>query len=87
MLLYIIVAEALASFINVNKSIKGIQIVDHEIKIVNFADETTIFLTDIACLDRIQVILKLYEDAFNSKINFSKSQATAKFPLKNLKLA
>ena len=59
MLLYIIVAEALASFINVNKSIKGIQIGDHKIKIVNFADETTIFLTDIACLYRIQVILKL----------------------------
>ena len=29
--------------------IKGIQIGDHEIKIVNFADGTTIFLRDITC--------------------------------------
>ena len=55
---------------------------DHEIKIVNFADDTTIFLRDITCLDRIQVILKLYEDASSTKINFSKIQASAKFPLK-----
>ena len=86
MLLYMIAAEALASFINANKRIKGIQIGDHEIKIVNFADDTTIFLRDITCLDRIQVILKLYEDASSSKINFSKSQAFAKFSLKYLKL-
>ena len=78
MLLYIIAAEVLASFINANKRIKGIQIGDHEIKIVNFADDTTIFLRDFTCLDRIQVILKIYEDASSSKI--SKSQASAKFP-------
>ena len=48
-LLYIIGAEVLASFINSYKRIKGIQIADHEIKIVNFVDYTTIFLRDIAC--------------------------------------
>ena len=85
-LLYIIAAEVLASFINVNKRIKGIQIEDHEIKIVNFADDTTILLRDITCFDRIQVIFKLYEDACSSKINFSKSQASANIPLKYLKL-
>ena len=86
MLLYIIVAEVLASSINANKRIKGIQIGEDEIKIVNFADDTTIFLRDTTCLDRIQVILKVYEDASSSKINFSKSQVSAKFPLKYLKL-
>ena len=35
-LLYIIVAELLASFINAKKKIKGIQIGDREIKMVNF---------------------------------------------------
>ena len=83
--LYIIVAEVLANFINVKKKVKGIQIGDHEIKIVNFADDSTIFFRDITCVDRIQVILKLYEDASSSKINFSKRQASAKFPLKYLK--
>ena len=44
MLLCNIVADVLASFINANKDIKGIQIGDHEIKTVNFADDTSIFL-------------------------------------------
>ena len=67
MLLCIIAIEVLANFLNTDKMIKGIQIGDHEIKIVNFADNTTIFLRrDITCLNRIQVILKLYE---NAKIN------------------
>ena len=87
MLLKIIATEVLASFFNVNKKIKGIQIGDEEIKIVNFADDTTIFLRDITWLNSKQMILKLYEDASSSKINFSKSQASAKFSLKYLKLA
>ena len=66
MLLYNIAAEVLAILINADKRIKGIQIGDHDIKIVNFADNTTIFLRDITCLNRIQVILKPYE---NAKIN------------------
>ena len=37
------------------------QIGDHEIKIVNFTENTTIFLRDITCLKRIQMILRLYE--------------------------
>ena len=52
--------------------IKGIQIGDCKIKVANFADNTTIFLRDITCVNRIQVILKLYEDASSSKINVSK---------------
>ena len=52
-------AEVLTSLINADKRIKGIQIGDHEIKIVNFADDTTIFLRDITCLNWMQVILEL----------------------------
>ena len=58
MLLYNIAAEVFANLINSDKRIKGIQIGDHDIKIVNFADNTTIFLRDLTCLNRIQVILK-----------------------------
>ena len=53
MLVRNIVAEVLANFINADKRIKGIQIGDHEIKIVNFTDNTTIFLRDITYLNRI----------------------------------
>ena len=65
-LLYNTVTEVLSNLINADKRIKGIQIGDHDTKIVNFADNTTIFLRDITCLNRIQVILKPYE---NAKIN------------------
>ena len=66
-LLYNIAAEVLANLINADKRIKGIQIGDYDTKIVNFADDTTIFLRGITCLlNRIQVILKPYE---NAKIN------------------
>ena len=44
MLLYVIEAEVLASFINANKSMNGIQTGDYENKMIYFADNTTIFL-------------------------------------------
>ena len=66
MLLNNIAAEVLANFINADKRIKRIQTGDHEIKIVNFADNTTIFLRDITNLNMIEVILKPCE---NAKIN------------------
>ena len=61
MLLYNNMAEVPANLINVDKVIKGTQIGDHEIKIVNYTDNTIIFLGDIVCLNRIQVILRLNE--------------------------
>ena len=78
MLLYIIAAEVLASFINANKRIKEIQIGDHEIEIVNFADNTTIFLRDVTCLNRIQGILKMH---LAQRQTFQKVK-----PLHNLKI-
>ena len=54
MLLYIIADEVLANFINPNERIKAIQLGDHEIKIVSFADDTTIFLGGITCLNGIK---------------------------------
>ena len=60
-LLYSTTDEVLANLINADKRINGILMGDHEIKIVNFTDNTTIYLRDITCLNRIQVILRLYE--------------------------
>ena len=59
-LLYILSTEVLAIFIDVNKRIKGVEIGGHENKILNFADDTAIFLRDINYLTLIQSILKLY---------------------------
>ena len=69
MLLYNIVAQLLANFINADKTIKRIQIGDHKVKIVSFTDNTTIFLRNTTCLNRTQVILRLYE---NAKVTYLK---------------
>ena len=69
MMLHVILTEVLFDFINADKMIKGIQIGDHEIKMVNFAHDTIIFLRDITCLNRIQVILKLHENGKINKLN------------------
>ena len=61
MLLYNTAAKVLANLIDADKRIKGMQIGDHEMKKVNFTDNTTIFLRDITCPNRIQLILRLYE--------------------------
>ena len=51
---------------NLNTWIKGVQIQDHERKILNFSDDTTIFLLrDINCHTRIQSIKKSHEIASN----------------------
>ena len=63
MVLYITVAYVFANFIDADKRIKGIQIGDHEIKLINFADEITFFLEHITCLNRVQRILKLFQEA------------------------
>ena len=75
MLLYISGVKVLAVFINADTRIKCVQIGNHEMKIFNFSDDTTLFLLrDINCHTRIKSILKLYEKAYSSKMNFSKIQ-------------
>ena len=64
-------------------TIKGIKIEDHEIRMVNFPDNVTIFLRDITCLDKIQIILKLYGDVSSSKIDFAKAKP---YRLKHIKI-
>ena len=72
-LLSIIVSDILANLIDADKKINEIQIGDHEIKILNFVDNNSIFSRDITRLNRIKVILKLHEDVYSSKENFLKS--------------
>ena len=44
------------------------------VKIVNFADNIAIYLRDITCINRIQVIMKLYENESTSKMNLTTKQ-------------
>ena len=65
-------AEVLAIFIDGDARIKGIQIGDHEIKIVKFADGTTIFLRDFSCLTKIELIIQLSQKLLTQKQTFQK---------------
>ena len=47
LVLYIMAAEVLANFIDANKRIKRVQIGDHEIKLVTFTDDITIYMKKI----------------------------------------
>ena len=67
-------AEVLPIFIEADTRIKGIQIRDHEVKIVNFAHNTTIFLRDFSYLTKIELILELPQKSSSSKINFQKAR-------------
>ena len=58
MLLYITVFGVLAIFINADRRIKGVQIGHHETK-QEILLITPIFLRDITCLTRMQMITKL----------------------------
>ena len=58
-LLYITVTEMLDIFIDVDTEIKRVLIGDHKIKQQILAMATSLFLKDITCHTRIQVVLKL----------------------------
>ena len=49
-LLYNTIAEVLTNLINADKKIKAIHIGDHEIKVVNFTNNNTIFLKILPAL-------------------------------------
>ena len=58
--------KVLAIFIDANTWTKGVQIRDHEMKILHFPDDTTVFLLrDINCHTRIQSVKKSHEIAFS----------------------
>ena len=56
------VIQYCANPISADKRVKEIQNGDHEIKTINFTDNTTVSLRDITWINRIQVILRLYEN-------------------------
>ena len=60
-MLYIIAANVLAIFVDSDTRAKGVQIRDHEMKMLNLVDDTTSLKRDINYLSRAKSILKLYK--------------------------
>jgi hypothetical protein len=73
--LFIVVAEILAIKIRNDVNIKGINIGNNEIKVVQMADDTTNFIKDIASLKVLLSTLEKFHTYAGLKLNLTKSEA------------
>ena len=73
-LLFLLVAEILAIQIRSDKTIKGIRIIDEEIKIGLMADDTTLFLADLNSLNVAINLFKDFEKNSGLKLNLDKTE-------------
>ena len=73
-LLFIIAAETLATSIRNNKNIKGITFNDHEVKLTQLADDTTLLLQDIRSLHTARNLLFMFHKSSGLKLNYSKTE-------------
>jgi hypothetical protein len=73
--LFILAAELLAVSIRGQKNIKGIQVFYKEVKIIQMADDTTVFLRDSASLNLLMRTLHLFSLASGLRLNKTKTEA------------
>ena len=73
--LFIVVVELLAHKIRTSNDIKGITIGNTEIKLVQMADDTTVFIEDINSLEHILELLQKFEQYAGLKLNKGKTEA------------
>jgi exonuclease III len=73
--LFIVVAEILAIRIRANRDIKGIQVGDSEIKVVQMADDTTSFLKNEEALSELLSTINDFGTLAGLKLNLTKSEA------------
>jgi hypothetical protein len=69
------VVELLAHKIRKSKDIKGIKVGNTEIKLVQMADDTTVFVEDPNSLENIFKLLALFEQYAGLKLNKTKTEA------------
>ena len=74
-LLFIIAVELLSSAIRSSKEIKGIQVMEKEIKLSQYADDTTTFCADVNALHKLLELLDLFKNCCVLKLNSTKSEA------------
>ena len=68
--LFVIAIELLAQRIRRSKEIKGIPIDEHnEVKLSQYADDTTVLLSDVQSLSRLFNLLSLFERCSGLKLN------------------
>ena len=74
-LLFVLAVEALSSAIRSRSDITGIQVGNKEVKLYQYADDTTTFCKDEFSLGRLLEVLNLFEECSGLRLSSSKSEA------------
>ena len=74
-LLFILATELLSSSIRASDHIKGIRVLNKELKLSQYADDTTSFCRDKVSLGKLLELLDLFKSCSGLKLNQSKSEA------------
>ena len=73
-LLFVLAVELLSCSINASTDIVGIKVANKEIKLSQYADDTTTFCKDELSLGKLLETLHLFEECSELKVNSSKSE-------------
>ena len=73
--LFIIAAELFVITMRSRTDIQGIKIGREEFKMVQYADDLTLFVPDLECAQRIFHLFDRYEACSGLKVNYSKTEA------------
>ena len=73
--LFIIAAEILATAIRNRSDFQGLKIGQDEFKLVQYADDLTVFVPDIESAKRVFVLVDFFETCSGLRVNFSKTEA------------
>ena len=83
-LIFIIAVEILAYMIKKNKNIRGIRVGGNEHKLVQYADDTTVCVSDLESVGETLRIFKKFGNISGLKLNFSKTRGIWLGELKDL---
>ena len=72
--LFVLCAEILANAIRADKTIKGINIYNREIKLSQYADDTTVFVADLSSAKNLFRLLDAFKKCSGLEVNKSKTE-------------
>ena len=72
--LFVLCAEVLVNAIRQDKTISGIKIFDREFKISQYADDTTVFVSDLESAENLFKLLNAFQKCSGLEINKSKTE-------------
>ena len=72
--LFVLCAEILANAIRQDKTMSGIKIFDREFKISQYADDTTVFVSDLESAENLFKLLNAFQQCSGLEINKSKTE-------------